>query len=297
MKYVITGSLGHISKPVVEHLVNKGHAVTVITSKPANAVAIEALGATAAVGSVEDRAFLTSSFVGADAVYLMIPPNWAATDWLAYQQQVADNYIAAIQANGVRKVVQLSSIGAHLRKGAGPIDGLGYLEAELEELSGTDVKVLRPSYFYYNLFSMIPLIKGMGITGGNFGGTDEKLVLVHTRDIANVVAEALDGLAFTGYSIQYIASDERHPREIAAVLGNAIGKPDLPWIVFSDEQTLQGMLQSGLSATIAEGYTALGASIQNGHIQADYWQNPPAQKGAVTLEDFAQEFAGAYQAS
>jgi uncharacterized protein YbjT (DUF2867 family) len=297
MNYVITGSLGHISKPVVAQLVKAGHSVTVITSKAANVDAIEAMGAKAAVGSVADRDFVSVSFAGADAVYLMIPPNWAVTDWLAYQQQVADNYVAAIQANGVKKVVQLSSIGAHLRTGAGPIDGLGYLEAELEKLQGTDVKVLRPSYFYYNLFGMIPLIKGMGITGGNFGGTDEKLVLVHTSDIADVAAAALAGLDFSGYSIQYIASDERHPKEIAAILGNAIGKPDLPWVTFTNEQAQQGMLQSGLSATIAEGYTALGAGIQNGSIQGDYWKNPPTEKGKVKLEDFAQEFAAAYQAS
>jgi len=296
MKYVITGSLGHISKPVVAQLVKAGHSVTVITSKQANAAAIEALGATAAVGSVEDAAFVTNAFAGADAVYLMVPPNWGVTNWFAFQQQVADNYIAAIKANGVKKVVQLSSIGAHLRKGAGPIDGLGYLEAELEKLSGVDVKVLRPSYFFYNLFNMIPLIKNMGIMGSNFGSTDEKLVLVHTTDIANAVLENLNGLSFTGYTINYVSSDERHPKDIAAVLGAAIGKPETNWVTFTDEQSFQGMVQAGLSTTIAEGYTQMGHAINDGKIQEEYWQNPPATKGSIKLEDFAKEFAAAYQA-
>jgi uncharacterized protein YbjT (DUF2867 family) len=294
MKYVITGSLGHISKPVVERLVKDGHQVTVITSSADRKSNIESLGATAAVGSVEDAAFISSTFSGADAVYLMIPPNWGASNWMAYQQKVADNYTTAITANNIKHVVQLSSIGAHLRKGAGPVDGLGYLEEQLLKLTAVNVKMLRPSYFYYNLFSMIPLIKGMNIMGANYGCTEEKLVLVHTSDIADALYAALSGLSFTGHTVEYIASDERTPDEIAAVLSTAIGKPGIPWVVFGDEQSLQGMLQAGLSATIAEGYNALGAGIRTGAVQEDYWKNRPASFGKIKLEEFAKEFAAAF---
>ncbi len=65
MKIIVTGSLGHISKPLTEELVQKGHTVTVISSKPEKQAAIEALGATAAIGSVEDVSFLTTTFAGA----------------------------------------------------------------------------------------------------------------------------------------------------------------------------------------------------------------------------------------
>ena len=163
MKYIVTGSLGHISKPVATQLIGAGHEVTVITSKQENAAAIQAIDATAAVGSIEDAAFLQETFAGADAVYLMIPPNWAVTDWLAYQQQIANNYVSAVKANGIKYVVQLSSIGAHLRKGAGPVDGLAYLEQQLEQLKDVNVLFLRPSYFFYNLFNQINLVKSAGI--------------------------------------------------------------------------------------------------------------------------------------
>ncbi len=296
MKYVITGSLGHISKPVVERLAKDGHQVTVITSNGDRKSDIEALGAVAAIGSVEDAAFISNTFSGADAVYLMIPPNWGVPNWLEYQQKVADNYAAAIAANNIKYVVQLSSIGAHMRRGAGPVDGLGYLEDQLLKLTEVHVKMLRPSFFYYNLFSMIPLIKGMNIMGANYGGTDEKLVLVDTSDIADSLYTVLSGLQFTGHTVEYIASDERGTDEIAAVLSAAIGKPGIPWVVFSDEQSLQGMLQAGLSATIAEGYNALGAGIRSGAVQEDYLKNRPALFGKVKLEDFAKAFAAAFNA-
>lgn len=297
MNYVITGSLGHISKPIVQKLVAAGHRVTVVTSTADRANDIEALGAVAAVGSVQDAAFIKKTFAGAHAAYLMIPPNWTLTGgWLEYQQQVTQIYLDAIRAAQVKHVVLLSSVGAHLRQGAGPVDGLGYAEERLAEVPGLHVKIVRPSYFYYNLFSMIPLIKNMNIMGANFGGTEEKLVLTDPSDIAEVVSHHLLMLDFTGYSIEYIGSDERHPQEIANVLSESIGKPGIPWVPFTDEQSLAGMRQAGLPETIAQGYTQLGAALRNGTMQESYWKNRPVL-GKVKLEDFAKQFAAAYQAS
>jgi hypothetical protein len=37
-----------------------------------------------------------------------------------------------------------------MRKGAGPIDGLGYLEEQLLGLQNVNTVALRPSYFFYN---------------------------------------------------------------------------------------------------------------------------------------------------
>lgn len=290
MNYIITGSIGHISKPIVEKLAKAGHNVTVITSKAENAPQIEALGAKAAVGSLEDADFVKQAFVGADAAYLMIPPKWGVTNWRGYQNSVADNYIAAIQANEVPYVVLLSSIGAHMGNGAGPIDGLHDLEQKLKTVEGLNVKALRPSYFMYNLLNMVGLVKGMGIMGSNFG--DDKLVLVHTSDIAEVALQNLLNLDFTGFQVRYIASDERTGAEIAKVLGEAVGKSETPWVVFSDEQSKQGMLQAGMNDEMATGYTAMGIAIRNGALQEDYFTNRPATFGKVKLEDFAaNEFA------
>ena len=295
MNYVITGSIGHISKPIVEGLVKAGHSVTVITSKAENAAKIEILGAKPAVGSVEDADFVTQAFVGADAVYLMIPPKWGVTDWRGFQNEVADNYIAAIKTNAVPYVVMLSSIGAHMGNGAGPVDGLYDLEQKLKTIDDLNVKVLRPSYFMYNLFGMVGMVKGMGMMGSNFG--DDKVVLVHTSDIAEAALQNLMNLDFTGNQIQYIASDERTGAEIATVLGEAVGKPETPWIVFSDEQSKQGILQAGLNEEIATGYTTMGKSIRNGTMQEDYFANRPASLGKVKLEEFAKnEFAPAFNA-
>ncbi|MBX9781864.1 MAG: NAD(P)H-binding protein [Chitinophagaceae bacterium] len=297
MNYVLTGGAGHITKPVAEQLLNAGHRVTIISRNADNVKDLVAKGAAVATGSVEDAAFLKEAFKGADAVYLMIPPNFVPEGgWRTYQNKVTDNYINAITSNNIKKIVVLSSVGAHMGNGAGPVDGLADLEKKLATLTDVNVKFLRPSYFMYNLFGMIPLIKGMNLMGGNYGNTDEKLALVHTNDIAEAAAEELLKLDFTGQTVRYIAGDERHPNEIAEVLSAAIGKPGIPWVVFSDEQALGGMLQSGLPETLAQGYTDLGKALRTGEAQTDYWKHKPVLS-KTKLEDFAKEFAGAFNAS
>ena len=297
MKYVITGSLGNISLPVVKNLIKAGHEVTVISSNPHKQQAISDLGAKPAIGSVRDLHFLQSAFQGSDIVYLMIPGDFSIADFASFQREVADQYVAAVQAAGIKNIVVLSSIGAHLRKGAGPIDALGYLEEKLAAIPGLHSKLLRPSYFFNNLYSMIGLIKHAGIVGNNFGNSEEKIVLVDTDHIADVATEQLMAPFSAGTTITYISNDERHPKEIAAVLGQAIGKENLPWIVFSDEDAYNGMLQAGLNESFAGLYRVMGQALANGTMQEEYWKHTPATKGALKLEDFAKRFAGAYAAN
>jgi len=296
MQYVITGSLGNISKPLAERLVAAGHSVTVISSKTDKVSQIEAIGAKAAIGSVEDIAFLTATFTGTDAVYTMVPPNFGSGNWKKYIAGIGENYASAIKAAGVKNVVNLSSIGAHMSDGCGPVSGLFFVEKALNALSDINVKHLRPGFFYPNFLSNIGMIKHMGIIGGNYGeGT--KLVLVHTDDIAEAAAEELLALSFSGKSVRYIASDEKTTSEVAFILGNAIGKPELPWINFKDEDTVSGMTQAGLPLEIAQNYAEMGAAMRSGEMASDYNAHSPEVFGRTNLEAFAPVFAAIYAQS
>jgi len=296
MQYVISGSLGNISKPLAERLVAAGHNVTVISSKADKVAQIEAIGAKAAIGSVEDIFFLTNAFTGADAVYTMVPPNFGSGNWKKYIASVGEKYAAAIQASGVKNVVNLSSIGAHMADGCGPVSGLFFAEKALNALMGVNVKHLRPGFFYPNFLANIGMIKHMGIIGGNYGeGT--KLVLVHPDDIAEAAAEELLGLSFSGKSVRYVTSDEKTTDEVASILGKAIGKPELPWINFKDEDTVAGMTQAGLPQEIAENYAEMGAAMRSGEMASDYLLHRPDVFGKTKLEAFAPVFAAIYSQS
>ncbi len=296
MKYVITGGAGNISKPVTLALLKANHDVTVIGRNADNLKELTDAGAKAAIGSVDDLSFVTSVFQQADAVYTMVPPMHPVSDWKGHIARIGQVYTDAIKASSVKFVVNLSSIGAHLPDGVGPVSGLHRVENALNALSDVHVKHLRPAYFYNNLLANVGLIKGMGIIGANFTAAEGKFPIVSPADIAEAAVEELLQLNFTGNSVRYIVSDEVSTSQIAAVLGAAIGKPDLAWVQFTDEQALGGMIQAGLPEEVAKNYAEMNHSIQTGDMSADYFKNRSGKLGKIKLADFAKQFAAVYNA-
>ncbi len=296
MKYIITGGAGHISKPLTLQLLKAGHDVTVIGRSAANLTELTEAGAKAAIGSLNDVEFITATFTGADAVYAMVPPLFNTTDWKGDIAAIGKNYVEAIKASGVKHVVSLSSIGADLPDGCGPVSGIYRVEQTLGKLEDVHIKFLRPGYFYQNLLANVGLIKHAGIIGGNYSTPDKGFVVVDPTDIADVAAEELLGLHFTGHSVRYIASDVVTAEEIASTIGEAIGKPELPWVEFTDDQSLEGMLGAGLPAEIAKNYVEMGVALRTGAMTADYWKHQPTSLGKVKLADFVKVFAAVYNA-
>lgn len=291
MKIVVTGSLGNISKPLSQELVAKGNDVTIISTKANKQYEIEALGAKAAIGSVTDTEFLKTAFAGADAVYGMTPPNFAIKDMIGYYAEVAKAYATAVQYAGVKHIVYLSSYGAELEKGTGIIRGSHNAEGILNEMEGVSVTCLRPGYFYYNLYNFLGMIKEQRVMGANFGGND-KLVMVSPLDIAAAAAEELTETNAQS-KIRYIASEDRTCSEVAELIGEAIGRPGLQWLIFTDQQAKNNMLRQGMPPEITDLLVELGAAIHTGILRGDYEKHKP-EPGKVKLAEFIKEFAAVY---
>lgn len=292
MNIIVTGSLGNIGQPLTEVLVQKGHRVTVISHSQERQPAIEALGATAAIGALQDADFLTVTFTGADAVYCMVPPNFGAPDNRVYYREIAHSYADAIRQSGVKRVVHLSSWGADKDHGTGFILGSHDAEGILNELPDITLTHLRAGSFYTNLFGFIGMIKGTGGIFTNYGGDDE-LAMVHPRDIAAAAAEELV-INDKTEAVRYVVSDEFTPDEAAPVLGAAIGKPDLIWNLITDAQAQAAFEKNGFPSKGAALYVELNAAIHNGLLREDYDKQKPVTMGKIKLADFVKEFAAAY---
>ena len=294
MRIIITGSLGHISKPLTEELVQKDHEVIVISSSPERQKDIEALGAIAAIGTVADIEFLTATFTGADVVYTMVPPgNYFNTgmDILASCNAIGNNYAEAIRQSGVKRVVHLSSIGAHLEEGSGLILGHHAVESIFNKLSDVAITFMRPVGFYYNLYSFLPMIKKAGFMAAAHGA-DDMLVWVSPIDIAAAIVAELATPAI-GRKVVYVASDELTGNETARILGEAIGIPGLKWNLITGEQMQQGLEAAGMNPGIATGLVEMYICQHNGILNEDYYRHKP-ELGKVKLTDFAKEFAAVF---
>ena len=297
MNYVITGGAGNISGPLVKNILAAGKQVTVIGRNADHLKELVQAGAIAAIGSVEDADFLKEAFKNADVAYTMIPPKFDTENWKKYVVNVGKNYAVAIKTSNIKHVVNLSSIGAHLSEGAGPISALYYVEHLLNSLEGISILHLRPTFFYQNLLNNIPLVKNAGIIGSNFSIGDNKFPLVDPADIAQVAFQELINLKFSGNTFRYIASDEVSTDSIAQTLGKAIGNPDLKWVTFSNRDALEAYRRAGIPKEIAENFTQMHAALDSGRVTEDYWQRRPVVLGKVKLADFAKVFSSFYAAA
>ncbi|SJZ48575.1 Uncharacterized conserved protein YbjT, contains NAD(P)-binding and DUF2867 domains [Chitinophaga eiseniae] len=290
MKITIIGSLGNVSRQLAATLISQGHQVTIITQDAHKTGQIAAMGAKAAVGSVTDSAFLATAFTGADAVYTMIPPLAAATNYYEEVAAIATGYREALTAAGVKYVVNLSSIGAEQPVGNGLSGAFYKVEDILNQLPDTHIVHLRAGMFYTNFYGNLEMILQQQIVGNNFPG-DIPLGLVHPHDIADAAAALLAAPAFTGKSFRYITSDEKTGAEIAMVFSQLTGQP-VSWAPFPDEALQQGAMQNGFSAHMASLLMQVGASIREGRLFAAYEKNKVIT-GRRKFDAFAGEMMNA----
>jgi len=305
MKIVVTGSLGNISRPLTEFLVHQGHQVTVISSDRNKTSRIASMGAKAAIGSIADASFLENTFEGSDAVFAMIPLDSTQEDLGVYMRQMAHNYVEAIRASKIKRVVILSGWAADLIEA----ENIEHIFGELD----VSITFLRPAIFYTNFYQSMELIRGKGLMGkllalryygisslwngktgllmGNYGGED-RVVFVAPEDIAIVAAEELIQLP-DQRSIRYVGSEEMTCNEAAKIIGNAIGKPWLKWVLLSDKKMMQGFKMAKMPEKLASILTNMQAAIHSGKALENFHKNG-AKMGHVKLSQFAAEFAQVY---
>ena len=293
--YVITGATGKIGNLIATELLEEGKKVRAIGRNADKLKDLAENGAEPFVGDLYDAEFVKKAFSGATTAFCMIPPNLLSNDFRKDQQKVALNYVNAVKENGVKYVVLLSSIGAHLRNGAGIVDGLGDMEEYFLQLKDVNVLNLRPSYFMENLYGQIGMIKDSSIMGSAIKG-DIPLPLVATVDIADVATNRLRDLGFTGNSVEYVLG----PRdisyyEVAKIVGASIGKPDLKYVKFSYKDAKKGAVETGfISGNIADLFNELSEAMNNGKALNAH-KRTFGNSTPTTLEEFAKIFAKSFQ--
>lgn len=272
--FVVVGATGHVGAAVADGLLAAGRRVRVVGRDAAKLERFRGRGAELAVGSVEDPAFVKQTFQGASAAFLMIPPNFAATDFRGYQRAVTRNYVGAL--GSVKHVVTLSSVGADRQDGNGPVGGLYDLEQALDAVSGLNVLHLRPSFFMENLLGNLGMVKGMALNGSP-AKPELAMPLIATRDIGAAALEELSTLSFTGRSVRdLLGPRDLTMTEVTRLLGAAIGRPDLPYVQFSYEDAVQGMIGMGLPEPFARGYAEMYKGMNDG------WVKPTQPRSART---------------
>lgn len=294
--YVITGATGNTGSVIANKLLQHGKKVRVVGRDASRLDRFTQKGAEAAVADVTDAGALTKAFNGAEAVYVLIPPNVASPDPRGYSERVTDATAAAIERAGVKYAVLLSSIGADKSHGTGPVVGLHNFEQKLSGISTLNALYVRAGYFMENLLPQVGVIKSFGIMGGPVRA-DLRLPLIATRDIGSFVAEALLALNFTGKQTRELQGQrDVSYKEATVVVGKAIGKTDLAYSQLPPSQLKPALLQMGMSGASADIILEMAEALNTGFMVAleprSAQNSTPTSIEQFVTEEFVPRFTG-----
>ncbi len=295
---VICGATGNVGSKIAGTLLAAGEPVRVVGRERARLGTMAGKGAEPFPGNILDAEFLEKAFAGAGAAFVMIPPKYDAEDFRGYQRRVAEALVSALSRARVPRIVTLSSIGAELRDGTGPILGLHDLETMVDaRLPDAAVVHLRPGFFMENHLRGIPMIRGQGINGGPIQ-PDVPIAMIATKDIADAAASLLAHGTFTAHSVRYLLGPrDLTMREATVILGEAIGTTGIRYVRFPEDEARKAMRGTGMSEGAAGAMLEMSRAFNAGKIR------PAAERTAesttpTTLEEFARTvFVRAYKAA
>ena len=293
--YVVLGASGNTGHIVAANLLTRGQKVRVVGRNSAHLQPLTSKGAEPFIADVTDASALAKAFQGADSAYVMIPPNITSKDPLGYSNRVSDAIAAAVKNAGTKNVVALSSIGAEMPNGSGPVMGLHNLEQKLNQISSANVLFLRAGYFMENTLPQVNAIRQMGIVGGPLH-PDLKLPMIATRDIGTAAADLLLHPATRGKQThELLGQRDISYNETTAIIGKSIGKPDLKYVQLPDDQFRGALVQMSMSEPMASLLVEMTQSLNSGKMHA-LESRTPQNTTPTNYETFAVEvFVPAYQ--
>ena len=293
--YVVLGASGNTGHIVAKTLLARGQKVRAVGRNASHLQPLAVNGAEISIADVTDAAALSKAFQHADSAYVMIPPNPASNDALGYAERVSDAIATAAKNAGVSNIVSLSSIGADKPSGTGPVVGLHNLEQKLNRIDAANVLHLRAVYFMENILPQASAIRAMDCTAGPLR-PDLKLPMIATRDIGAAAADALLQLAFRGKQTQELHGQrDLDYAEVTAIIGTAIGKPNLKYVHLSDDQIRPALIQMGMSDNFASLLLEMSSALNSGYMRP--LEARTARNTTPTpFETFvAESFVAAYQ--
>ena len=293
--YVILGATGNTGKVVAETLLDSGQKVRVVGRSKARLDGFTILGGDAFEANLKDSASLTKAFNGAQAVYALVPPDPASTDYRAEQDATSNSIANALEAAGVTHVVALSSFGADKTDKTGPVAGLHAMEGRFSQIPKLNALFLRPGYFMENLLAQVGIIKSFGMMAGPVRA-DVALPMIATYDIATAASDALAKLGFADHQTrELLGHKDLTYAQMAAIIGAAIGMPNLTYVQLPNEQVIQAMTQMGMSKNMATLICEMSDALNSGHMRP-LEPRSPANTTPTTFEEFVEEvFVPAYK--
>lgn len=262
--YTIAGATGHVGSAAAERLLQGGAPVRVIVRDPAKGAPWAARGAEVAVADLGDRAAMAGALEGSDGCFVLLPFDLAVDDFWAHARAQVEAIAGAVEDSGVPHVVALSSVGADLPDGTGPIVTLHHLEEALRG-TGAVITAVRSGHFQESVSEVLEPARTAGIFPVFASSADVARSRVATRDIGEVVAATLLERPASSEVID-LEGPQYTDREVAQLLGDSLGK-QLEVLTIPREAWVPTMVDAGIPEHPAEVLVGLYDADDRGLLQ------------------------------
>ena len=283
MRITVTTPTGHIGHELADRLLSQGVDLTVLARHPEKVSDLATRGARVVRGDQNNVGSVESVLEGAESFFWLTPVDPAATNVREHYNRFADVASQAIGHYPDVRVVHLSSVGAELPDGTGPIKGLHDAEAKLNAATA-NITHLRANYFMENVLTSLPTIVARGSIFSTVPGNVTQ-PQVATRDIAAVAAELLLNGDRGRHVVDVFGPEDISFDQVAQTLAEVLAVP-VKHVQVSREQLRSGMLAAGLSPDFSDQLLEMYEAIAQGLLQgvAD-----SGRQGKTTFAEFARQ--------
>lgn len=212
---------------------------------------------------------LKYAFEGGTTLFLLTPENQISKDIIKDTHQIVSNYCKAIKDSGIKKIVGLSSIGAHLESNTGNLMMSRILEHGIESLPVEKIFV-RPSYYFSNWLSYIDTVKKYGVLP-TFFPEDLPLEMNSPLDVAKLIAKLMldESKPLQNSIIELTGKDKYSSREVANIISRLMNKP-VEIQSIPREQWSETLRSAGFSANTASNLIDMTQSVVDNRVTPEY---------------------------
>lgn len=278
---LVTDVTGHVGKAVLAELAN-GPVLVRALVQPGGEQPLQAPNIQAVTVDPADDVSLQRAVQGVEAIFLA----WQ------FSPQLADAHmriVTAAKAAGVRRLVQLSGVGADPNMCcARMLRWYGHAEVTVAA-AGLETTRLRPSMLLQTLFEFSPSIAQQGVIAGPFRST--KWTWVDARDVGAVAAVVLRDPSHAGRTYTVTGAESMSYPQIAERMSRILDKAIRYTDITANEA--RGWLQGkGLSPVMIEAKLEMWDACASNLINA-----PPTQvvreltgREPRSVDDFVRDY-------
>jgi uncharacterized protein YbjT (DUF2867 family) len=186
---VILGAGGQVGSMIVKNLIEKNLTPKAVIRNKNKEESLKKLGAEVCVCDLFDGAELERIISKGTSLFVLTPENPFSENPLLDTEKILTNIYKAVKKSHIKKIVGLSSGGAHLKTGSGNLLMSRMLEDTFIDLK-TQLVFIRPGYYYSNWIGYLDIVKQEGILP-TFYPKDFQIPMVSPADVALYIANIL----------------------------------------------------------------------------------------------------------